>query len=258
MWGIDGQRWLLRQLGRFLRPGVFVVGVVGGLYTACQILRAQEVPSAGAWQSDKPLSYVLVASGSLTAVFGALVLYGYSRTLKKTEKDVDLADSCKGAWHLAIRELGVPRADLEKVGVHVWSVRGVRGAQYLVRRATFTLQPRRETRVVWCKGKGAVGIAWASGDALVANVANLAALATDEAAFYAIERGRRYGLQWGEFRKARHYRAILAIPLETRPKHVKGVLSIDLLLDGYADVLDTLSNVDELSRIRDVCEKALG
>lgn len=201
---------------------------------------------------------LLVSSGVITAFFGALVLFGYSRMLRKNEEDADLEYACKGAWHLVVRELRIPREEMEKIGVHVWSVRGIKGARFLERRAKFTLQPRRETRVLWRKGTGAIGVAWDLGEPIIANVENLDKLAPTEEEFCDLESAKRYGLMWREFQKSKHYRAILAIPLESRRGRVAGCLSIDLELDGYADRLDTLSKVDQLSTIRDVCEEALG
>jgi hypothetical protein len=103
---------------------------------------------------------ILVCSGIATAIFGALVLWGYGRTLKRNEQDENLLNACKGAWHLAVRALAIPADELDRIGVHVWSVRGFKGARFLERRAKFTLQPRRETKVLWRRGIGAIGVAW--------------------------------------------------------------------------------------------------
>jgi hypothetical protein len=251
------QRWMGRRLSPFLRPGVLVVGVIAGIYAVAALLKLQDVPSADAWTGKHPLNLVLMVSGGVTAVFGFLVFYGYTRTLKINERDEDLENACKSAWLLTVRELALSRDDMDKLGAHVWAVRGLPGARYLVRRAQFTLEPRKITRVVWRKGTGAIGTAWDKNHAIVANVENLEKIAPDEAAFCQLDRLLRYGLTWSEFEKARHYRSILAIPLETRPDHVAGCFSLDLALDGHADALDTLSGHEKISRIRDVCEKAL-
>jgi hypothetical protein len=231
--------------------------VIGAAYAACQLLKSQEVPSKTAWGSGEPLNYVLVATGVTALIFTALVFYGYSRTLKRNQRDEDLLEACKGAWHRAVRELGISQSDMDKIAAHVWSVRGWPGAKYLHRRATFKLRARSETQVLWRKGKGAIGVAWARGTAIIASVENLDGLAGTEEEFCQLDPETRYGLSWSEFSKVKHYRAILAIPLETRPDHVAGCLSIDVQLDGYSDRLDTLTDDSQLSAIRDVCEKAL-
>jgi hypothetical protein len=255
---IRSRNWVARRARPLLRPGVLAVGVTGAIFSACQILRSQDQPSASAWRKDEPLNYVLVSSGVVTAICGALVLWGYSRLLKQREENEDLENACKGAWHLAVRELAIPGNRMEKIGVHVWSVRGFKGARVLTRRAKFTLQPRKETRVLWRKGTGAIGTAWDRGEALIANIENLELLGPTEREFCELDPSTRYGLNWRQFQKSRHYRAILVIPLETQPDKVAGCLSIDIQLDGYADRLDTLTKVDQLSTIRDICERALG
>lgn len=186
------------------------------------------------------------------------MFWGYSRALKRSEQDENLLNACKGAWHLAVRELGIPQDDLDRIGVHVWGVRGLWGARFLERRAKFTLQPRRETKVQWRRGVGAIGVAWDKDEAKIANIENLEQLGPTEQDFCGLSREARFGLSWSQFSKSKHYRAILAIPLEAEPDRVVGCLSIDVQLDGYADKLDTLSRVEKLSTVRDVCEKALG
>jgi hypothetical protein len=246
-----------RYFAPFLRPGVWSVGVVGATYSACSLARLQDFPSAGAWKGDSPLRYVLISSGIFALITGALVVTGYGLLLKRTERTDDLAEACKGIWHVAVKELGCPLAGMEKVGVHVWVVRGFIGARFLERRATFTLEPRRETQIVWRKGKGAIGVAWAANRAKIASVAAVKASAATEDQFYALSRDDRYGLTWDEFEKAERYKAILAIPLETRPNHVAGCLSVDIQLEGYDQQLDTLAKAEQLTRALMTCESVL-
>jgi hypothetical protein len=147
---------------------------------------------------------------------------------------------------------------MDKVGVHVWTVKGLKGFRYLVRRTTFVIKPRRRTahHVIWCKGKGAVGIAWAEDDGILANVENLEARAPTEAAFCAIDSRERFGLDWREFKRSKHYRAVLAVPLTTRGR-VKGCLSVDLQVDGRAEDLERLAADDQFNNVLRVCEAVL-
>jgi hypothetical protein len=248
------QRWI----APLRRPGVIGVGILGGIYAACALLKGQALPGARWWIGAEPLNVLLVVTGGVTIVTGSLVIWGYSRLLKTDEVDNDLLDACKGAWLFVVREMHIPHEEMEKLGVHVWSVAGFKGAKYLVRRATFTIRTRRATRVLWRKGVGAIGIAWATNQAVIADVEALESIASSEVEFAMLPRDVRYGLTWQEFHKARHYRAIVAIPLETRRDHVAGCLSFDIQLDGYADRLDTLARRHEISTIRDICERALG
>jgi hypothetical protein len=246
-----------RFFAPFLRPGVWLVGFVGAVYSACSLARLQDFPSADAWKGDSPLRYLLIGTGIFALIAGALVLAGYSALLKKSERNDDLAEACKGVWHVAVQELQCPLEGMEKVGVQLWQVRGFTGARFLERRASFTLEPRGETKIVWRKGKGAIGVAWAANDAKIASVAEVEARAGTKDQFYALSRDERYGLTWDEFRKAKRYRAILAIPLETRPNHVAGCLSIDVRLDGYDQKLDTVAKAEQLTRALMTCESIL-
>jgi hypothetical protein len=231
---------------------------VGAVYALSELFKSEEVPSADAWKIWNPLSIVLLVSGTLGAIGGGLILYGYDRRLKRNESDEELVETCKGVWHIAIKALAVPRLKMDMVGVHVWAVRGIKGAQTLERRAKFTLQPdRRETHILWRKGKGAMGIAWAENDPKIASISAVEGRATSEDDFRRLSREERFGLTWPEFKKSKHYRAILAIPLETRPGHVAGCLSVDIQLDGYDEKLATLAGAGQLTNALSTCESVL-
>jgi hypothetical protein len=131
-----------------------------------------------------------------------LVLAGFNRALSREEKDDELAEACRGLWAFTVDFLGLP---MNRVGVHVWSVKGMKGARYLERRATFVIEQRRETQVVWRRGKGAIGVAWDEDEPKIANVEHLIERGPDRARFCAIPRAERFGLGWREFRRSRHY-----------------------------------------------------
>src|SRR5437016_3209894 len=80
------------------------------------------------------------------------------------------------------------RIAMAKVGVHVWALKGLKGFRYLDRRATFILEPRRPTQVIWRKGKGAIGIAWNDDEPIIANVENLRKRGTSQRLFCEIPR----------------------------------------------------------------------
>jgi hypothetical protein len=146
---------------------------------------------------------------------------------------------------------------MAKVGVHVWAVKDFKGCRYLEKRATFILPTRRRsTHVLWRMGKGAIGIAWADEDAVIANVEHLQQRAPTAAVFCAIPRRDRYGLSWREYQRSRHYRAVLAVPLRVGNR-VRGCLSVDLQLVGLADQLDTLSTEEKVNDVLAVCEAVL-
>jgi hypothetical protein len=252
--GIRARIWLGARCRRFLRPGTFIVGLVAATYGISSILDAEKVPSESAWTFHHPLGVLLAATG-IGALSGTLLVFlGYDRVLRKAEENDDLDKACRGLWHLAVHRLNV---DMTKVGVHVWAVKGIKGIRYLERRSTFIIEARRRSaHVIWRKGKGVIGIAWADDEPLVANVAHLAERATSERLFSEISHRDRFGLTWRELRRSKHYRAILAVPLRHNAR-VLGCLSVDLQLDGYADQLDTLLQDDQFNNVLAVCEAVL-
>ncbi|HKF13796.1 MAG TPA: hypothetical protein VKB13_01045 [Gaiellaceae bacterium] len=190
----------------------------------------------------------------LALVGGSLVLIGFGRVVTKQQQNVELDEACRGLWAFVVDVLGL---EMRAVGVHVWSVKGLKGSRYLDRRSTFVIEPRRETQVIWRKAKGAIGVAWDEDEPKIANVEHLVERGPDETQFCAIPRAERFGLSWREFRRSRHYRAILATPLRARGR-VRGVLSVDIQVDGQADKLDTLSQDPQFNNVLTVCEAVLG
>jgi len=230
------------------------VGAIAVAYAACQLLKIEEIPSKQAWDGSRPLGIALLTSGVSALVGTFLVFIGYGRLLRKVNQNEELSDACKGAWYLAVQTLGI---DMTKVGAHVWTVKGPRGFRYLDRRVTFIIERRRQTNVTWRKGKGAIGLAWSEDAPVIASVENLQHLGSSERLFCAIPRRERFGLNYREFLRSRHYRAILAVPLRV-DTGVRGCLSIDVQIDGHADTLDTLVKDDQFNNVVAVCEAVLG
>lgn len=200
---------------------------------------------------------MLIGAAVIAALGGILVTLGYASLVRRSSADAELADLCKSVWVIAQRHTTIP---FDKIGVHVWAVRGVLGARYLDRRASFIPEARRSTPITWRKAKGAIGLAWAEDSTLVADVERLEEEAPTEAMFNALEPSERYGLSWHEYREARQYRAILAVPLRQARWgrfRVRGCLSVDLRLDGRANELDNLAARDDFGAVLSVCEAIL-
>lgn len=136
-------------------------GAVRGVIHRVSVAEVGGGSLAAAWKGGHPLALVLVGTG-VAALFGTVfVLYGYARALRKADQNNELETACRGLWQFVVETLGV---DMTKVGVHVWTVKGFVGCRYLDKRASFILQNRRSTPVLWRKGKGAIGIAWDEDD----------------------------------------------------------------------------------------------
>jgi hypothetical protein len=255
LWGIKLRQWVGRQVRRFLRPGSAVIALIAAIYGVLEIFRVEDFPKAGFWSPGHPLVWALVVTAGAAAAGTLLVFLGFDRVLQRTGQDDEFVEACKGVWQLAVEDLDLP---MDKVGVHVWTVKGFKGFRYLARRTTFVIKPRRRTahHIIWCKGKGAVGIAWAEDDGILANVENLEARAPSEELFCEIDRRERFGLEWREFKRSKHYRAVLAVPLRVRG-HVKGCLSVDIQVDGRAGDLERLAANDQFNDVLRVCEAVL-
>lgn len=251
--GIGLRQWLGRRARAALRPGSYGVGTVALSYGVLQLLESRDVPDKDAWESGEMLPWLLVGTGVTALVGTFLVFVGYARLLRRSEQNDELNDICKGIWHLVVDRLGL---EMRQVGVHIWSVRGFRGSRYLARRATFIIEARRATHVTWRKGKGAIGVAWAEDEPIVANVEHLEARARTERLFSEIPPRERFGLGWRDFVRSRRYRAVLAVPLRPRGK-VRGCLSVDITVDGQADSLDTLLQDEQFNNVLAVCEAVL-
>lgn len=247
-----------RRLRPLLRPGAGAVGLVAAVYAACQLLKSQSVPDAKAWEGVTGLNVLLVSSGVITLIGGFLVGWGYAHALRKSDQNVELAEACKAVWALTHRTTEIP---WDRVGVHVWTVRGLKGMCHLERRATFVVEKRKTTPITWRKGKGAIGACWSRDESLILDVAKLEQLGHDRATFCALPSEARYGLSWREFRASQHYRAVLAIPLRAGPPgalRVAGSLSVDVQVNGHIDALNRLSQDRNFGAVLSVCEAVLG
>jgi hypothetical protein len=140
---------------RLLLPGTGVVVAATLAYGVTQQLKSQEVFSDAAWKGLAAANLALLVSFCAALVGSSLVAVGYGLLVRRAGKDAELEEACKAVWVIVVRATGIP---MEKVGVHVWSVRGFKGMQRLERRARFTIEKRKSTPVTWRKGKGAIGL----------------------------------------------------------------------------------------------------
>lgn len=253
-----GAQWGLRAAKRrLMRPGAAIIAAALLAAGVAQILKTEAIPSEADWTGKTPLNIVYLIAAIVALAGGFLVAVGYASLLRRVTENDELTDLCKALWAITLRNTSVA---FDHLAVHVWAVRGIKGARYLEKRATFVPEARRTTPITWRKGKGAIGLCWARNHSLVADVEQLERQASDRSSFYSLPRDERFGFSWEELEESRHYRAILAIPLRVPKRgryHVRGVLSIDLRVDGKANELDTLSTRDDFSAVLSVCEAVL-
>jgi uncharacterized integral membrane protein len=205
-------QWQMRRfVRRLLRPGAFLISLAIFVAGVAQALKEADIPSKSAWDNSEPLGVVALTSAVVGLVGGFLVSLGYARELKRRRQNEELGDLCKSVWVIAVREF--PAIEFTKIGVHVWAVRGLWGARYLEKRATFIPEARRSTPITWRQGKGAIGLCWRLNQELVADVEKLERKGPDKTAFCALPEEERFGFSWRDLQESKRYRAILAMPL---------------------------------------------
>lgn len=243
---------------RLLRPGSLVVLVAVTLAGIGVLLKEGELPNDSLWQPGEPAAVALVVIGAIAYLGYLLVVVGYRRSLKRSDQDARLYKTCRDVAALVERTTVLSR---DAIGVHIWTVRGLRGVRRLERRATFVPGERQPTAITWRMGKGVLGQCWARDQWILADLEPLAN-ASDEEAFYAIPREERFFFTWQEARSTAHYRAVLAWPLRGGPENARrvvGVLSVDVQSPGaYAELDKTWTqNRADFSAHLAVCEAVL-
>jgi len=256
--------WLIKRRARasvrirtLLRPGAWFTSVAVVVYGLSELAKTENWPHATTWNPGTFWTVLLIASGLIGVAGYFLVTVGYARALRRSTQQVEFGAICRDVAGLVAKETTIP---YDKVGVHVWTVRGLRGMRYLDRRAQFLPQRRPQSSITWCKGKGAMGICWASDKPILADVETLETRGGSASEFCALARSERFGLSWEEFCATKHYRAILAMPLRLGPpgaRRVAGVISVDLQVDGKAEELNTLLMTQQFSYVLSVCEDVL-
>ncbi|MGH3072115.1 MAG: hypothetical protein ACRDNB_07580 [Gaiellaceae bacterium] len=247
------------RLARLLRPGsLWVLGLVT-LTGVGAVLKETDVPRASFWKPDAPAGIAFAVVAALSYVGYCLVVIGYRRVLKNSDEDARLYTACRDVAALVERETDIPR---DRIGVHVWTIRGWPGMRRLERRATFVPVDRPRSAITWSKGKGVLGQCWLRDDWILADLERLSDAST-EREFYAIPRRDRFLFTWHDAKATRHYKAVLAWPLHGGPENAKrvvGVLSVDVQTEGGVDALDTLwtTKRQDLVAHLAVCEAILG
>ena len=245
-------------LGRLLKPGSVVALVAVTLTGIGAVLKEVDVPSASFWKSKELPGIALAAVAAISYLCYCLVILGYRRILKHSDENARLYATCRDVAALVERETELER---ELIGVHVWTVRGVRGLQRLERRATFLPVDRPRTAITWRRGKGVLGQCWLREEWILADLEEMSR-AESEGEFYAIPREDRFLFTWHEAKATQHYKAVLAWPLHGGPENAKrviGCLSVDVQADGAVEELDRVwtSNRQDLDAHRAVCEAIL-
>jgi hypothetical protein len=246
-------------LARLLKPGSVVVLLVVTATGVGVVLREADLPDPGYWRSRGPAAIVLAIVAACSYIGYCLVVLGYRRSLKGSDQNTRLYTTCRDVASLVERNTKLTR---DNIGVHVWTIRGMRGFRRLERRVKFVSVDRPATPITWCKGKGVLGQVWARDEWILADLEVLANAASEEE-FYKIPRADRFNFTWNNAKATQHYKAALVWPLHGGPpsaRKVIGCLSVDAQTAGAVKELDELwtrkKRMDLLAHIA-VCEGIL-
>jgi hypothetical protein len=238
------------------RPGAAATAALIVATTAVAVMKNSDWPHADWWGPGSVGRTVFVVLSILTASASFLVSLSLSRTLARQRMHETFVTAAHGFSEVAETKT---RLRHTQIGVNIWLVRGPVGFRRLVREASAT-RPRTTTPIVWTKDKGVIGQAWSRKKTRFANLEEFRTLASTKSVFCQLPPEDRFRLTWEQFEETRRYQAVLAVPLrrERFARHsVRGVVAIDLLGKGKAELLKGLQDSKEFDSIRLTCEATL-
>lgn len=273
--GIKVGSAIMTFISKMRRPGATLTGLLVAAFAIIQVLRALDYPSRTAWGSGPVVvkastirhlvnsnprtswvwAYIVLAA--LASAGSVLVAVGYRRLLTRQPRQQALAAAARATVRLVEKETGLKH---HEIGVNVWLVKGAKGFRRLERAASEVAQPRKVTPIIWIKGKGIIGEAWARNSPRAADMDRVRRMLSTEEVFCSLPREDRFRLSWNEFQMTSRYHAVLAVPLHRRrfsSYTVKGVLAIDALVPGKASAIDAIRGTEEFSSIVRTCDAAL-
>ena len=123
-----------------------------------------------------------------------------------------------------------------------------------------TAQLRKQTPIVWTKGKGIIGEAWSRDSSRFADLDLVRSAYPSEELWCELARDDRFRLSWREFEQTSRYHAVLAVPLHAYRNAdfpVRGVIAIDVLVPTNRNSIEGVQDTGEFSSIIRTCEAAL-
>lgn len=223
------------------------------LFPFLMLFAQQGLPSGTWWDSTRdPAVWIASLAGVGVVSYG---LHGIATSGDKERAEI-LAD-----LERIVRRAFIPinahlrDVPINQLGVHIWTTQG----DDLKRLIKFRMEQQRiETPIKWCRGKGAIGIAWEHVRAVTADLTELyeEADTMDAATFDAHDREHRYGLTHSEVLVGARYKSVLAWPLAAG-SDVIGVLSVDCDVTGQARQLSALRDDRTFQDVLGSCEAAL-
>jgi hypothetical protein len=252
-----GWEWLGRRLAGIARWMDVIGLLLVAATSALALAHSANFPSEVAWSAGHPLPPIQIGAGILLVLAQVmLVVKG-----RKGRRDQELEDACRQV--AAYIDDHCPNLPLREVGIHIWTVAGPPFAKHLRRSGSFLLSgDRARSGIRWTQGKGVVGAAWEKRTRVIRDLEEIRRRADSKQRFEGLSNGDKLGLDWAEFQRTPHYRAVCADPLYSRDNHsgqpsVRGVLAIDLLKDGHCEELEHATADSRFASVLGVCESAL-
>lgn len=145
------EKWAV-LVRRFQRRARWAAILCTGLFAVGTLARSVEIPTKQVWAGGSLLTWLLVGTGVVTAIWQMYV----HRDRRRRQQKAALAEACQRiAAHVDEK---CPTLALRDVGVHVWLIGGPAYDLRLQRGAQFLLQERQPSAVVWRKGKGVMDV----------------------------------------------------------------------------------------------------
>ncbi len=227
---------------RQLRDGLAWLSLWGlaaatAAFSIISLARQLDLPDKKWWTDSVGwTSPLLLTLGVIVAVGGPAKLIQLHEATKQSDVERRARDLCQqilGTMHQSL--LSVP---IETFTVHTWKVARAsrwRGSdERLDRLASFRVELRPNSGVVWTKGKGAVGECWATNLEIEADLSGLhKAVAEGGKAAFPTPSEATFNLSWDEYQKTKRYTSIFVTPLRDLKGDFMGCVSIDTTANGH-------------------------
>lgn len=213
--------------GTAFASSVWAIGNVG---------RTLGQPSPAFWTDNAAIvNPILFVAGMWALLLGPINSIRLTRQLRRVQGNRHI-EALSHQLLITAHEL-CPGLQLEALAVHPWQVNGDR----LERLLGYRIERRKDSGVIWTKGRGAVGVCWETGQDVEADLTGLHV--PDEATFVAIPADHRFNITWHEYLSTSRYWSIFVTPLKDAKGKFIGCVSVDCTQrDVHQPFIDACNN----------------
>jgi hypothetical protein len=247
---------LMARLPMLRRPLARLMTGMVVAFAGIQFAKWLKWPNAELWAWGGPLMVVFWVLAALTTVGRLATAVDYKRLLDRRHER--LQEASYATARMVVNDAALRGSD---IAVFVWAVSGPPGLRWLSRAAAAESEPRRTVAILWTKGRGPLGRAWAQNEQVIEDLEDLRTSLADEDAYSQAAWKDRYELEWHEFRELLDYTAVLEMPLTGRNRLrrpvVKGVLELVAYTPQARTELHRVASSPQLAMIARICETML-